>query len=88
MFPGDDVLHNLPFPLPSPALTIKDANNVVLTTESIETWVNGTQVTVELAVEKPVSNFPRDLVVLDADLLPVFYRATRRHPFDGILGSV
>lgn len=44
--PGDDVLHNVPFPLPFPAIPIKNATNVKLTQETVQTFVNGAQVTV------------------------------------------
>ncbi|KAG8905468.1 hypothetical protein FRB99_008909 [Tulasnella sp. 403] len=51
-FPSDEVLHNLPFALANPAISLKDSLNVELTVEDTKVFINGTETTVQLPTEK------------------------------------
>jgi len=55
VFPGDDVLHNLPFALANKALSLKEALNVKITVAATQRFINGTEQTVQLPVEAKVS---------------------------------
>ncbi|KAG8981768.1 hypothetical protein FRB90_007018 [Tulasnella sp. 427] len=56
--PDDNTLHNLPFPLPNPAIPLFNALNVQLTVETQTVWVNGSQTQAKLPVEKKSSDKP------------------------------
>ncbi|KIO32304.1 hypothetical protein M407DRAFT_241542 [Tulasnella calospora MUT 4182] len=57
-FPSDDTLHNLPFPLANPALSLQEALNVELTEKTQTVWVNGSKTQAKLPVEKKSSAKP------------------------------
>lgn len=53
-FPDEATLHNLPFPLGNPALSLKEALNVKLATQTQTVWIEGAQTEANLPVEQPV----------------------------------
>ncbi|KAG8953499.1 hypothetical protein FRC04_002341 [Tulasnella sp. 424] len=54
-FPDDNTLHNLPFPLPNPAIPLHEALNVKLIVQNQKVWVNGSETHARLPVEKKSS---------------------------------
>jgi len=58
VFPSNETLHSLPFPLPNPAIPIDVSLNVELEVETQTVWVDGEEVTEQMFVEVASSTAP------------------------------
>jgi len=56
VFPSNETIQNLPFPLPNPAIPISQATNVQLSTQVQTVFANGTQFSATLFVETASSD--------------------------------